>query len=955
MAAAMAPSARCSCRRVWSGVLGTLCLAGCLSAAAADRGGLDGPLVAGASWLVGAQDAAGAWSAGTPRQAIDTLAALAALDRLDITDANTAAARARDQARADAATPEPLPARVLKALAEQRWEGLLDSRQPDGGWGLTPGWTSDLPDTCLAAEALLAAKAALEAWPYAAAWILARQRPDGLWTTADEDAPGQLQLTAMAVRTLLALRSALAEATPQQSLCRSIDDALTAAVPRLRECEGPDGRFSLGTDPAAPPSPTDTAEVYRTLILVDQPGRYTATIALLKALQTPAGAWLEPGRPEQTVYTTAVVLQALNALRLPPPTACPDLMVTPAGIHLEPAHPHLGDRVAVTAVVFNLGDAAATGVDVTFYRGEPGPSAACLGRREGLALPARGSVAATLDIATAGLTAQPIIGVVVDEAGTVPDSNRANNRASRVLPIAGLPEPGATPGVDLAFEPCGVTFNGLRAETLMLSNGPVVDLQISLGNRGSDAAGAFTIDVHDGDALIARVAVPGLDGGERRGLHVPWRPSPGNDPHRLAICLDPTGAIAETDETNNRNEPVILVLGNACAVIAHRLGDPLHATTTFSAFETAVFNAVAPYPGATVELAVLDAAGRRLGLTPSPLDGSTGRFLVNLGATPPGSYAAQACFRDALSGALLDSVTTPFDIAPCQALRSPIAVFLSRSVVEGGEIEPLGVTALLENRSNVDATWELTRELVGPDGLRLGPPQRTLVPMARQSASVSVDLAPIAGALIQPGEYTVRVQASTADADRPAAGAARFQLLGALHLEVTNAVEPARIGAGALARVRTVLRLQAAAGATGLQVPVRVESLRLDPTPALRDDASQTATLSASGVLNAYDQVVADGTRVLVLASYGGFPGAEPPPEAPDHPRLCLGTVRNGAVAVSYAPAGDVLRPGQHSVARLDVVQYFPETTEWFGKTIGSTEVFLSGPAPAEPEPGQGR
>ncbi|NLF15938.1 MAG: hypothetical protein GX595_01585 [Lentisphaerae bacterium] len=949
MAAAMAPSAQCSCRRVWPGTLGILCLAACLSAATAAPGALDRPFAAGSAWLLGAQDAGGAWSAGTPRQAIDTLAVLAALSALDTPDAAAAADRARELARGDTASPHQLPARVLAALARDDWQDLVDHRRPDGGWGLAPGWTSDLPDTCLAADALLTAAAAPDAWPPIAAWLIVRQRPDGFWATTDEDAPGQLQLTAMAVRTLLALRAALAESAPQQSLCRAIDDALALALPRLRECERPDGRFSLDSDPAAAPSPTDTAEVYRTLALVDQPGRYATTAALLEALQTPGGAWHEPGRPAQTVYTTAVVLQALGMVRLPASEPCPDLMVTAAGIHLAPEQPRLGDRVAVTAVVFNLGDADASEVEVAFYRGEPGPSSPCLGRRRGLALPARGSVAATLDIAAAGLAAQPVIGIVVDEAGLVRDSNRANNRASRVLPIAGLPEAPATPGIDLAFEPCGVTCNGLSAATIRLDAGPLVDLQIGVGNRGHDAAPAFAIEVRDGDALVARLTLPGLGGGERTALHLPWRPAPGSDQHRLTACLDPADAIPETDETNNRTEKTLLVLGNACSLVAHRSGDDLQAATAFAAFETAIVTPAAPYPGATVELCLVDEAGRRLGLAPAPLTGSTGRFTVNLGATPPGTYTAQAAFRDATTGVLLDSVSMPFTIVPCRALRSPIAVFLSRPIVEGGEIEPLGLTALLENRSNVEVTWELISDLVGPDGQRLGAPRRTAVTLSPQTASASVDLPPIAGALIQPGEYTVRVQAATAEADRPAAGEARFQLLGALHLEVTNAAEPARVGAGALARVRTILRLQAASGATGLQVPVRVEALRLDPSPALHDDSTQTATLTATGVLNAYDQVVADGTRVLVLASYGLFPDAEPPPEAPDHPRLCLCTVRNGGFTLPYRPAGGVLRPGQHSVARLDVVQYFPESTAWFGKTIGTAEVFLSGPATAEP------
>ncbi len=117
-----------------------------------------------------------------------------------------------------------------------------------------------------------------------------------------------------------------------------------------------------------------------------------------------------------------------------------DLAVNSSDLDLSTHNPAPGQSVTLTAVVRNLGELAATNVQVAFYDGPPGSGGSLIGGAQMLpgVLTAGSTGAVQVTWLVPETTTNRTLYVVVDPAQGQPDRNRANNTASRSVWAADL-------------------------------------------------------------------------------------------------------------------------------------------------------------------------------------------------------------------------------------------------------------------------------------------------------------------------------------------------------------------------------------------------------------------------------------------------------------------------------------------------------------------------------------
>lgn len=897
------------------------------------------PASAAVEFLVSHQDTSGFWSKETIRERMDTAAAIMALGM----DGGVQAEMAQIQAKAAVLLqleedPKTAVDRILALRCDDNTDGstLLASRNPDGGWGMAVGQQSDVIDTILAVDALLDCDLTPEdGWDASVTYLLNARQTDGFWFFSDESAPGKLELTARVVRVLRRLRA------QDISTQADIDQAISTTIPSLRDTFRSDGRFSLSTDLTLPVSSVVTAEVYRTLVQVDQPALYADSLALLESLQADDGRWSEPGEPEQDIYTTATVLMAFLAVKSVQASPRADLVMLPSAILFNPSALNADDTVAITAIVFNTGDVVAINAEIAFFNGDPRSAGTQLGATQTVAsLQPNGSAVVSVDLATGSLAAGPIIFVQADPEGKIAESDRTNNIASRLLHVVGLTDAVSVPGVDLFIDSRSISFNDEITDTVFLVGSPVVELAVVIANLGTEDSGTFKVRILDGTGTIAQRTVAGIQGGNQVALYFPWLPASGV--HSLTADLDVNEEIAETDETNNSASVTAEVIGASCTVVVKKYENGSELEPPFSAYDVSRFVVATAYQDCSIGLIVTDSGGTPARLTPIPLS-EVGRYQWNVINQAPGTYTVTATFAEEETGTVLDHATADFEVLPTVALRS-LRVSLPESIVTGGSIQPIPATVGIENGSNIDSEWTLIWELLEPSGLVVESSdtgESISLPASGMSAQTTMSQ-PVTGTFSTAGRYTVRVTATATDAD-PVTATATFNLLPTLYLKVTNEVVPDEVAPLGSVRVRTSLRLTASGEASGLDVPVAITSLSVTPTGNLADMTSTSATVTADGIVNAIGENVPDGTKMAVYIPYGTIGTGESAPGSPANPHVRIVEIVDGAATIPYSPAGGTLLTGEYSVTIMEFHQYFEDSSDWFGKNIGNAEIFLQG------------
>ncbi|MEV1000741.1 CARDB domain-containing protein, partial [Nonomuraea sp. NPDC050202] len=222
------------------------------------------------------------------------------------------------------------------------------------------------------------------------------------------------------------------------------------------------------------------------------------------------------------------------------PAPNPDLVVT--GLTWTPASPTATTAITLSATVRNAGTAASTATSVNLYAGTTKAGSAGVGA---LAAGASTTVSANIGTRKAG-TYQ--VSAKVDEEGEVPEQNEANNAytAPTSLEIA------EAPGPDLQVLSISATPPNPAAGTR-------VTFTVAVKNRGTTTTGATTVTrVAVGGTTLDTGTAP-IAAGATANVAVTggWTATTGGA--TITATADATGAVTETDESNNTLSQAITV------------------------------------------------------------------------------------------------------------------------------------------------------------------------------------------------------------------------------------------------------------------------------------------------------------------------------------------------------------------------------------------------------------
>ena len=334
--------------------------------------------------------------------------------------------------------------------------------------------------------------------------------------------------------------------------------------------------------------------------------------------------------------------------------------------------------------------------------------------------------------------------------------------------------------------------------------------------------------------------------------------------------------------------------------------------------------------------------------SPVPLK-QAGKYYWNTANAPVGSYTVTAYFKSFDDDTLLDTASDKFDIQATKALRK-VSPILSKTVVEGGLIEPIDLSVSLANGSNIDETWTLNWKVINSTGeeiLSSETNESVIIPSSKPSIVYDFS-SKIAGEINVGGRYQVTVTA-TNDEGFTISGSEVLTIISSFELNVVNKLMPNEVSPLGRARVKTEIKLSAAGQGGDLNLPVSVSDFGQTPQGDIADIADVQLDITASKILNLLGQPVPNGTKVAVYVPYGSISNGEAPlPNKFDqiNPQYRFISVEENKLKFNYSPRGGVLSSGQTSVIVMEIYQILPEHLDdgkWQGKLIGTYQINLKG------------
>jgi subtilase family serine protease/flagellar hook assembly protein FlgD len=423
------------------------------------------------------------------------------------------------------------------AVAERALTWLATKQNPDGGFGDSPSTAHDTADV-LQAVIELGAAARIRAGG-AVSYLSAGQTAEGSWE-------GSAYTTG---RVLSALRrsgfpnwrfTGAAQVSPAQpkdgervtitvTVANDGNLATPTGVLRLYEGDPAAGGTAPGQDVAIPPlAPGRGVTLTLDWDSLDRPGPRTL-VAVIDPDQTVAELSEQDNRLAVTV-------------NVQPTPAGVDLAVSAAGITISPAQPAtLPVELGITAVVRNLGHAAAGPVTVRLWKGP-----ATTGVRIAdvvVNLPDRSSAAANF-VYTLTAAGSTLFTVQVDPDNQIAEADEGNNQAAATVTTVSQADLAVT-AADLQI--AGPAYLGNDAT-----------FQVALHNRGTVDAPSVRVRFSIVDSGGTAIELPdsgtvALSAGAILDRTVVWRVDRSGS-LRLRVELDPDNQVDEADETNNTAE-----------------------------------------------------------------------------------------------------------------------------------------------------------------------------------------------------------------------------------------------------------------------------------------------------------------------------------------------------------------------------------------------------------------
>jgi subtilase family serine protease/flagellar hook assembly protein FlgD/Tol biopolymer transport system component/fibronectin type 3 domain-containing protein len=540
---------------------------------------------AGVEYLLSRQNPNGSWSdlqgleARDTELAIEALAGFQANPRIGgavgsgatylgtrpLHDADTCA-----RVRLGGSAASALAAVVAPVCPTDTW---LDG---SGGVGLSAGYHATIVDTALTGLSLLPETdpkilVGLEEW------LLAQQNPDGGWAYVP-GGPSQVESTALVLR-LLASASSF----------EIVKRAGAAAETFLATRAFPTGGYGdIEADPGM------TAAVVLALGAWRVPDPITAreVTQYLLATQQADGSW------GSSVADTALAVRALREYLSPNVAAASVAVASASGVD--------GEVVLAIARVENSGRLPVASVDVQAFDSAgrafgPPITLQALGAGE------RRQVTLVLD--TSGHGGSTELFVVVDPAGVLEESSKADNRLGVPFVVGGPSE-----GPDAVVVPGSLVATPPRVERFPSQ----VTVSATVGNIGLADAAQVLVEARVRGVAAGSVRVD-LAARSRVPVAIPVSVGPGSGDVPVEIVVDPLGELAEPRRGNNAAAiliPVVPTIDLRVAGLTLAPADVEQGADLRMAYVLA--NAGTALAQVAVEVRVADAAGRLVSVQLDP-------------------------------------------------------------------------------------------------------------------------------------------------------------------------------------------------------------------------------------------------------------------------------------------------------------------------------------------------
>lgn len=483
-------------------------------------------ITGGLHWLSASQNTDGSWGTNASTAVVDTAEVINAKMNFGI-DASIQNAVAWLTAQ-EITTVDEL-SRKVRSLAHVGTDtsslvaALISANNLENRWGYSADYSSTPIDTAFALQALKSANYTDQAVIFGAInYLLTTQNPDSGWGfTQDDDS--NVFVTAQVV-------SALA----QYKATYQTNAQLASAATFLLTKQNPDGGIASGTSTVY-----ESALAFIALIKSGQGQAQPLQNALnyLTTTQSANGSW------NNDPYSTALALRALSNIK-------PDLAIIPVNISVLPSAPTVSNNITVTASVANNGLETAANVTVRLL-----DNGITVGDQTVAAVNPGASVSAAFVISNLTPAGEHVLSVIVDPANAIDETNKTNNSATLRIWAKAI--------ADLVVLPEFLTISPLYPKP-----GESITLSAKIANMGESAAGAFAVDLYDGNpnsggTKLGTFPLPGIAPGEwGTGSFVFSFAAEGQ--HALNVVVDQLHAVTETSADNNTAQKTVnvSVIGN---------------------------------------------------------------------------------------------------------------------------------------------------------------------------------------------------------------------------------------------------------------------------------------------------------------------------------------------------------------------------------------------------------
>ncbi|MDA8018229.1 MAG: hypothetical protein MPN21_12355, partial [Thermoanaerobaculia bacterium] len=485
----------------------------------------DAVLEDGLAWLRGRQSPEGYWEDRPATRVRDTTLAVATLASLDPLfsgfDEAITWLEAQPGPSTDTLARLAISLDGVTASVASLRSTLVERRNPDGGWGVAPGYASDPLDSALAIQALAGYDDSVV--ESGVTYLLAAQNADGGWPVH----AGGASRTSVTTAVVRAFESAGRQA-----------ELPSSTFAWLAGQQNPDGGF--GDSPSTVHDTANTLEALSSvsgLSFVDG----SAASSFLTARQTVDGSW------DGSVYGTSLALSAIKRFTFPNLA----LVGQPT---VDPSAPRDGERVRLTYEVLNDGRLTAANSVLRLYEGDPALGGTAVGEVALPAIASGQSVHATLLWDSLDRAGTQLLVAVLDPEDVLTELSELDNRIQTEIQVQAAPE---EPDLEIAAEE--ISFSPASPSELP----QLLGITAVVRNLGQTDASDVLVRLYLGEAEDAVLA------GETT-ISVPQRSSsPANFSYLLenpgttwfTVVVDPEDVSSEADESNNSASVAVSTTG----------------------------------------------------------------------------------------------------------------------------------------------------------------------------------------------------------------------------------------------------------------------------------------------------------------------------------------------------------------------------------------------------------